>query len=166
MRNNAHTNILAGLKSAAREIPCQITGLDFDNGLEFLNQYVVEWAGSRGIYFTRSRPYRKNDKATIGSKNNHVVRRFGFYYRYDTDLERRALNRHWHLVNDRVNYLMPRIKPTGYSFTSNGRRKRVNEAPRTPFDRLVSAGVLSSAGRADEGISKQLQPGEDRCRDH
>ncbi|WP_209325920.1 integrase catalytic domain-containing protein [Brevibacterium renqingii] len=143
VRNNAHTNILTGLKTAAREIPFQITGLDFDNGSEFLNQYVIEWAGSRGIYFTRSRPYKKNDQATVESKNNHVVRRYGFYYRYDTDLERRALNRLWRLVNDRVNYLMPTIKPTGYSSTRNGRRKRVYDAPRTPFDRLLDAGVLS-----------------------
>lgn len=124
VRNNAHTNILDGLKTAAREIPFQITGLDFDNGSEFLNQYVIKWAGSKGIYFTRSRPYKKNDQATILSKNNHVVRRYGFYYRYDTDLERRALNRLWHLVNDRVNDLMPTIKPVGYGSTPNGRRKR------------------------------------------
>lgn len=143
VRNNAHTNILDGLKTAAREIPFQITGLDFDNGSEFLNQYVIEWAGSKGIYFTRSRPYKKNDQATIESKNNHVVRRYGFYYRYDTDLERRALNRLWHLVNDRVNYLMPTIKPTGYGSTRNGRRKRLYDRPRTPFDRLLDAGVLS-----------------------
>ncbi|MGP5921073.1 hypothetical protein ACTXPI_14270, partial [Brachybacterium alimentarium] len=142
-RNNAHTNILAGLKTAAREIPFQITGLDFDNGSEFLNQYVIEWAGSKGIYFTRSRPYKKNDQATIESKNNHVVRRYGFYYRYDTDLERRALNRLWRLVNDRVNYLMPTIKPTGYGATKNGRRKRVYDRPRTPFDRLLDSGVLA-----------------------
>ncbi|SMX85187.1 Integrase core domain-containing protein [Brevibacterium sp. 239c] len=143
VRNNAHTNILAGLKTAAREIPFQITGLDFDNGSEFLNQYVIEWAGSKGIYFTRSRPYKKNDQATIESKNNHVVRRYGFYYRYDTDLERRALNRLWRLVNDRVNYLMPTIKPTGYGSTKNGRRKRVYDRPRTPFDRLLDSGVLA-----------------------
>ena len=124
VRNNTHTHILTALKTAAREIPFGITGLDFDNGSEFLNQYVIEWAGSKGIYFTRSRPYKKNDQATIESKNNHVVRRYGFYYRYDTDLERRALNKLWHLVNDRVNYLMPTVKPVGYASTRNGRRKR------------------------------------------
>ena len=37
------------------------------------------------IFFTRSRPYKKNDQATIESKNNHLVRKYGFYYRYDTD---------------------------------------------------------------------------------
>ena len=144
VRNNSHTHILTGLKTATREIPFQITGLDFDNGSEFLNQYVIEWAGSRGIYFTRSRPYKKNDQATIESKNNHVVRRYGFYYRYDTELERRALNRLWRRVNDRVNYLMPTSKPIGYSSTKTGRRKRLYDTPRTPFDRLLDASVLSS----------------------
>ena len=32
----------------------------------------------------RARPYKKNDQATIESKNNHLVRRYGFYWRYDT----------------------------------------------------------------------------------
>ncbi len=36
------------------------------------------------IFFTRSRPYKKNDQATIESKNNHLVRKYAFYYRYDT----------------------------------------------------------------------------------
>lgn len=162
MRNNAHTSNLDGLKTAAREIPFQITGLDFDNGSEFLNQYVKEWAGSRGIYFTRSRRYKKNDQATIESKNNHVVRRYGFYYAYDTDLEHRALNRLWHLVNDRVNYLMPTIKPFGYGSTRNGRRKRLYDRPRTPFDRLLDAGVLSPkpyvSGLSGAKVSEQISP--------
>ena len=63
-------------------------------------------------YFTRSRPYKKNDQATIESKNNHLVRKYAFYYRYDTDPERVVLNRLWKLVNDRMNYLTPTIKPS------------------------------------------------------
>ena len=62
--------------------------MDFDNGTEFLNKAVITWAGERDIYFTRSRPYKKNDQATIESKNNHLVRKYGFYYRYDTSEER------------------------------------------------------------------------------
>ncbi len=88
-------------------------GLDFDNGSEFLNQAVIGWAGDRGISFTRSSPYKKNDQATVESKNNHLVRRYGFYYRYDTEDERRLLNRRWPLVNDRLNYLTPTVKPVG-----------------------------------------------------
>jgi hypothetical protein len=149
IRNNAHTHILAGLKTAVTEIPYGITGLDFDNGTEFLNEPVITWAASTGIYFTRSRPYKKNDQATIESKNNHLVRKYAFYYRYDTDPERAVLNRLWKRANDRMNYLTPTIKPVGYAPTSNGRRRRLYDDPATPFDRLLAAGVLSPAQQAE-----------------
>ncbi|HHT8960850.1 TPA: hypothetical protein ACT5CZ_007251, partial [Burkholderia cenocepacia] len=96
------------------EIPCAVTGLDFDNGGEFLNHPVIDWAAERRIYFTRSRPYKKNDQATVESKNNHLVRKYAFYYRYDTPEERAVLGRLWPLVNDRMNYLTPTKKPIGY----------------------------------------------------
>lgn len=110
---------------------------------------MIDWAAGRGIYFTRSRPYKKNDQATIESKNNHLVRRYAFYYRYDTEPERRLLNRLWRLVNDRLNYLTPTKKPTGYGSTRDGRRRRLYDAPATPLDRLLAAGVLSPAQQAD-----------------
>lgn len=37
VRNNANVNILGALKAAVAEIPFEVTGLDFDNGTEFLN---------------------------------------------------------------------------------------------------------------------------------
>jgi len=149
VRNNAHTYILTSLKTAIHEMPYAVTGLDFDNGTEFLNKAVIKWAGEMEIFFTRSRPYTKNDQATIESKNNHLVRKYGFYYRYDTDEERAVLNRLWRLVNDRFNYLTPTIKPIGYASSANGRRRRLYDAPQTPLERLLAAGVLSPAQQAD-----------------
>ena len=149
MRNNAHTHVLTALRKAVSEIPYAVTGLDFDNGTEFLNEPVITWAGNKGIYFTRSRPYKKNDQATIESKNNHLVRKYGFYYRYDTDTERTVLNRLWKLVNDRLNYLTPTRKPIGYSSTGDGRRRRLYDTPATPLDRLLASQVLSTTQQAD-----------------
>ncbi len=145
VRNNAHTHILGALKAGVHEIPYEVTGLDFDNGTEFLNKAVIKWAAQMEIFFTRSRPYKKNDQATIESKNNHLVRKYAFYYRYDTDAERAVLNRLWRLVNDRLNYLTPTIKPIGYGSSRDGRRRRLYDLPRTPLDRLLTAGVLSAA---------------------
>ncbi|WP_211218210.1 DDE-type integrase/transposase/recombinase [Ruania albidiflava] len=125
-----------------------MTGLDTDNGSEFLNHTVIEWAGDLGIYFTRGRPYKKNDQATIESKNGHLVRKYAFYYRYDTDTERAVLNRLWPLVNDRLNYLTPTKKPIGYGNDAAGHRTRIYHPPQTPFDRLLAAGVLSPAQSA------------------
>lgn len=149
LQNNAHTHILAALKSAVQEIPYEVTGLDFDNGTEFLNKAVIKWAGEMEIFFTRSRPYKKNDQATIESKNNHLVRKYAFYYRYDTAEERVVLNRLWTLVNDRLNYLTPTIKPIGYASGTDGRRRRLYDTPQTPLDRLLAAEVLSTTQRAE-----------------
>jgi len=143
VRNNAHIHILGALKAGVDEIPFAVTGLDFDNGTEFLNKAVIGWAADLEIFFTRSRPYKKNDQATIESKNNHLVRKYGFYYRYDTSEERAALNRLWKVVNDQFNYLTPTKKPTGFGTDRNGRRTRLYDTPATPLDRLLAAGVLA-----------------------
>lgn len=149
VRNNAHAHILAGLQAAVDNVPFAVTGLDFDNGSEFLNTAVIGWAADRGIYFTRSRPYKKNDQATVESKNDHLVRKYGFYYRYDTEPERRVLNRLWRLVNDRLNYLTPTKKPVDFGTDRNGRRTRLYDQPATPLDRLLAAGILSPAQQAE-----------------
>jgi hypothetical protein len=149
VRNNAHTHILGALKTAAQEIPFAVIGLDFDNGTEFLNQAVIGWAAEQAIFFTRSRPYKKNDQATIESKNNHLVRKYGFYYRYDTTPERVVLNRLWPLVNDRLNYLTPTRKPIGFGADRHGRRKRLYDKPSTPLQRLLAANVLAPAQTAE-----------------
>jgi len=149
MRNNAHIHIRAALDRAIEAIPIKVTGLDFDNGSEFINHDVIGWARDLDIYFTRSRPYKKNDQATIESKNNHLVRRYGFYWRYDTKETLVLLNELWPLVNDRLNYLTPTKKPIGWSTTSDGRRTRVYDTPRTPLDRLIDSGILTPQKEAE-----------------
>lgn len=128
VRSNVHVNILKALRAGVDAVPFEVTALDFDNGSEFLNKPVIAWAAEREIFFTRSRPDRKNDQATIESKNNHLVRKYGFCYRYDTTAERAVLNRLWRLVNDRLNYLTPTKKPVGFGIDRNGRRTRLNPA--------------------------------------
>jgi IS30 family transposase len=85
IRNNAHVHVRRVMDASVEEIPYSVVGLDFDNGSEFLNYPMIDWAAEKKIFFTRGRPYKKNDQATIESKNNHLVRRYAFYYRYDVD---------------------------------------------------------------------------------
>lgn len=55
-----------GLKPADLEaIPFEVTGLDSDGESEFINHDLIDWAVGRKIFFTRSRPYKKNDQATV-----------------------------------------------------------------------------------------------------
>lgn len=59
------------------------------------------------------------------------------------------LNRLWGLVNDRLNYLTPTIKPIGYSSGRDGQRRRLYDEPKTPLDRLLAASVLSPAQESE-----------------
>ena len=147
--NGAHRHVLGVLDALVATVPFEVVGLDFDNGSEFINHDVVAWAAGRKVFFTRARPYKKNDQATVESKNNHLVRRYAFYWRYDTAQALALLNALWPLVCDRLNFLTPTKKPVEWGTTVTGRRKRLYDKPRTPFDRLCDAGVLSPDQQAE-----------------
>lgn len=161
LRNNARVHMLQALDRVENGLPFAIAGLDCDNGSEFINDKVVEWAGDRKIFFTRSRPYKKNDQAVVESKNNHIVRKYGFYYRYDTSDERDVLAKLWHVVMLKMNFFTPTKKPVGWTIDGQGRRRRVYDAPQTPYQRLLDAGVLTKAQeRALWGQYAKLNPVE------
>ena len=145
LRNNARVHMLAALTRMEAALPFDIAGLDCDNGSEFINDQVIEWAGDRKIFFTRARPYKKNDQALVESKNNHIVRKYGFYYRYDTPDERDVLTLLWQAVMLKMNFFTPTKKPVGWSVDGQGRRRRVYDDPKTPYQRLLDSGLLSVA---------------------
>ena len=145
VRNLANIHVQWALQQAYDLVPYPLAGVDFDNGSEFINHAIVKWAGDLGLFFTRSRPYKKNDQATIESKNGHLVRGHVQYWRYDTDETLRVLNRLWPLVNDMLNYLTPTKKPIGWQEQTGGKKRRVYDEPATPLDRLLGSGILSPA---------------------
>lgn len=145
LRNNARVHMLQALNRLEAGLPFDIAGLDCDNGSEFINNEVVKWAGERSIFFTRSRPYKKNDQAAVESKNNHIVRKYGFYYRYDTADERDVLGLLWQAVILKMNFLTPTRKPIGWTEDGQGRRRREYDEPKTPYQRVLGSGVLSNA---------------------
>lgn len=161
LRNNVRVHMLAGLDRAAAAIPYEFAGLDADNGSEFINHEVMHWAADRLIFFTRSRPYYKNDQAMVESKNNHVVRRYGFHYRYDTEDERAILTKLWEFVCLKLNYFTATKKPIGWSQDASGKRKRLYDQPTTPYHRLRNSEVLSQAQLNElEAVYNSINPAQ------
>jgi hypothetical protein len=107
IRNNASKWIVQAVADLQGMFPFPLRVFDSDNGSEFINHDVADWLQERDIAQTRSRPYRKNDQATVESKNNHVVRKHAFYWRYDTPHELALLNELWGLVSLRLNFFTP-----------------------------------------------------------
>lgn len=143
IRNNASKWIVGAVEDLQGMFPFPLRVFDSDNGSEFINHDVADWLQARDITQTRSRPYRKNDQATVESKNNHVVRKHAFYWRYDTPEELLLLNKLWRLVSLRLNFFTPTKKPTSYATTADGRRKRVYDTPKTPWQRVLASGLLT-----------------------
>lgn len=145
IRNNASRRIVESVEKLQASFPFPLHSFDSDNGAEFINHDVADWLQQRDIEQTRSRPYRKNDQATVESKNNHVVRKHAFYWRYDATTELELLNQLWPLVSMRLSFFTPTRKPVDYITMANGRRRRVYDAPATPWQRVEDAGILTDA---------------------
>ena len=61
----------------------------------------------------------------------------------------------------KMNFFTPTKKPVGWETDGQGRRRRVYDAPKTPYQRLLDAGVLSKAQeRALRAQHSQLNPVE------
>lgn len=158
VRNNASKWIVAGVEQLQAMFPFVMIVFDSDCGGEFINHEVATWLQQRDIAQARGRPYKKSDQATVESKNNHVVRKSAFYWRYDTAAELVLLNELWRLVSVRLNFFTPTRKPIGYDTKADGRRRRIYDAPKTPWQRVNESGILdeqqlSAVATRIEGIN-------------
>lgn len=95
LRNNAAKWMLEDIGQLQQRFPFPMVIFDSDCGSEFITQEVAAWPQARDVEQARSRPYQKNDQAHVESKNNRVVRKHAFYWRYDTAAELTLLGRLW-----------------------------------------------------------------------
>ncbi|XPP26032.1 MAG: integrase [Leucobacter sp.] len=144
VKNKAYANVKPALDWIKRNTPTPVTAVDFDNGSEFLNWSVIAWLDEREIDVTRGRPYQHNDNAHVEQRNGDWVRKHAFRYRYEGEDEMRLLNELWQLVMLRKNHLLPCVKASGWKHTPAGRKQRVYDKPRTPYQRLLDAKVLDA----------------------
>ncbi len=152
------TLVVDGIERVRSRLPFQLLGLDSDNGSEFINESMVHYCTSRGIEFTRSRPYRKNDQAWVEQKNGAVVRRLVGYHRLQGIAGAEALSRLYAASRLFVNFFQPSFKLA--SKTRIGARVRKHyHAPQTPCARLLACDSVSEhAKHRLQEIAQQLDP--------
>jgi hypothetical protein len=85
--------VVQAIEHAQGLFPWLIRGADFDNDSAFMNDVVVPWCRAQKIEVTRSRAYKKNDRAFVEQKNGAVVRRLVGYGRFDGVEMTRVLER-------------------------------------------------------------------------
>ena len=119
-------------------LPFALTGLDVDNGSEFVNNRLIDYCLSHGIELTRSRPYRKNDQAWIEQKNGAVVRKLLGYRRFEGLGAARAITRLYGASRLFVNFFQPSFKLAAKQRDGAKVTKRYYP-PQTPCERLLQA---------------------------
>ena len=102
--------VIEGLEAIVRQLPFQVLGIDSDNDSAFINETLVQYCVKRGIEFTRSRAYRKNDQAWIEQKNGSVVRRFTGHDRYSGRIAGQTMVHLYKAVRLYVNYFQSSFK--------------------------------------------------------
>jgi hypothetical protein len=134
--------VIKALERISGRLPFDVLGIDSDNGSEFINHHLLRYCRDRGIQFTRSRPYKKDDNAHVEQKNWTHVRKFMGWDRYDSPKALEAINE---LYENELSLFMNLFQPSVKllkTIRTGSRKKRIYDDPRTPLDRALASGAL------------------------
>ena len=134
----------SAIANIKNNLPFNLKGLDSDSGSEFINWHLVKYCDKNKLFFTRSRPDRKNDNAYVEQKNYTHIRRILGYGRYDTQQQLNIMNdlyrNELRLFN---NFFRPVMKIVSKEKINNSVcRKKYDEA-KTPYQRLLESKQLN-----------------------
>ena len=139
--HNMARGVVEQVDDVARSLPFPIIAFDADNGGEFINKYLVQYFADQNspIYFTRSRPYRKNDNAHVEQKNYMYARQLLGYQRIQNAELVDPLNR---ILREQVSLLRNHFYPVRKLIRVHqlgSQRSRIYDQPRTPFERVLES---------------------------
>jgi len=136
--------IVTAIDNIRRNLPFNLIGIDSDSGGEFINWHLVRYCGKEKLFFTRSRPDRKNDNAYVEQKNNtHIRQRLG-YSRYDTMEQLNAMN---NLYRNELrlfdNFFRPVMKIAAKEKINNSVCRKRYDIAKAPYQRLIESEQIS-----------------------
>lgn len=139
-----------GFVRIMERVPFPILHLHPDNGPEFLNDHLIRFFGEEivGLKLSRSRPYHKNDNRFVEQKNYTLIRAYVGYRRMDSPAQSVALNHLYDHMWVYYNLFQPVLHLANKEVVGENRIKRTWGEAKTPYRRVLEAGVLSEEGRA------------------
>jgi hypothetical protein len=128
--------VVSALEEMRMSLPFKLRGIDSDNGSEFLNAHLIRYTRTKGIQFTRGRPYKKDDNAHIEQKNwTHVRKVFGWDCYQGASVARLMNDLYRNELSMMMNLFQPSVKLIRRQRVGS-RTRRVYDKPATPLDRL------------------------------
>ena len=142
--------VVTGLEAIAKQLPFPVLGIDSDNDSVFINETLTGYCADRGIEFTRSRAYRKNDKndqAWVEQKNGAVVRRFLGHERYSGQVAGQTIAHLHGAMRLYVNYFQPSFKLMEKTRNGSVVTRRYSP-PATPCERVFQHETVGAECKA------------------
>lgn len=134
--------VIQAMKIVKQLLPFKILGLDTDNGLEFINNKLVNYCLQEEITFTRGRPYKKNDQCFVEQKNGDIVRQIVGYDRFEGSQAFLQLNELYRAIRLYVNFFQPSMKLKFKHREGSYVYKKYDKA-KTPYYRLIESDIVS-----------------------
>ncbi|MDQ6905653.1 MAG: transposase [Chloroflexota bacterium] len=157
LHRSRHT-VIQALDRARTLLPIPLLGLDTDNGMEFINTDLLDYCTRERITFTRGRVAKKNDQCFVEQKNGAIVRQLVGYDRFEGEQAYRQLTELYRAVRLYVNFFQPSMK-LRLKEREGGKLRRRYDPAKTPFQRLLAMGVLSTDDRVRlTAIAQALDP--------
>lgn len=136
--------IIRSIDEIRNELPFDLLGLDSDGGSEFINWNMVRYCENNKLFFTRSRPDRKNDNAYVEQKNYTHIRQWLGYGRYDTMEQLAAINdlyrNELRLFN---NFFRPVMKIVSKEKINNSICRKKYDQAKTPYQRILDSKTVA-----------------------
>jgi hypothetical protein len=143
------------MEKIEKRLPYPLTGIDSDNGTEFINGNMKRYADRRKITFTRSRPYKKNDNAHIEQKNFTHVRKIIGYARLDTKEQQDMMNDLYrNELRLYINFFQPSQKLMKKERIGS-KVKKIYDKPKTPYQRVMESKDIPEAVK--KKLTKQYE---------
>jgi hypothetical protein len=154
--------VIKAVDEVRNVLPFELKGMDSDGGSEFINWHMVRYCEEHGLFFTRSRPYMKNDNAYVEQKNNTHIRHWIGYDRFDNQKQLDAINdlyrNELRLFN---NFFSPVMKILSKEKVNNSVCKKKYDEAKIPYQRLMESNQLSKEKKLDlEKLYLSLNPVE------
>lgn len=155
--NRSSRQIVERLAQIEERLAFAMLGFDSDNGSEFINHHLVRHLHERPepIYFTRSRPYRKNDNAHVEQKQwTHVRQLLGYDRLEDRRLVEPIDDLYAHEWRALHNFFLPSMRLVSKE-RDGGHLRRHHSKPMTPCQRLLACPNLCEERK--RALSKEFE---------
>lgn len=143
-----------------KQMPIPWREIHPDNDTAFINHHLYRYTLIENLFFSRSRPYQKNDNCFVEQKNSTHIRSFLGNLRYDTEYELMIINELYDTLRLYKNFFQPVMK-LKEKIREKGKIHRKYDKPKTPYQRIIESDWISDEKRKElTNLHLSLNPAE------